>query len=485
MSTEELDDRLSDFFASKCCNVKLFSGELPLTGKKGILYVSETGAAFVWNGSTYISVGGVQEDITYSELVSAIGSSSLVPGLRYRITDYATTHYIVSSAGVQDINDIITADVEPLVVTAISANEISSVAYSQLYPQDIIHYDWNPANWLIDASFADLTSYDYVDKTGNGSVIITGFKGVITFRHDTLQDNYTGYDFRGARFKRMLMDASAWLVGTTYSKFEFVKVGSLFYVSKANGNIGHLVTDNVYWQEIDLGTSFLYILPGDIGYLTSSDVQYLPTFHSTGTASYLNFANNHIEPTKDIAFLPYYNSTIVSNNVFVCTDDTIVGENNLSFSYGNTFINSHGNNILGAHNNVMGSIFDYNVFERGISDSIFSKNFVGNKIELIGGSVNFFGKNSADNTLGYFQANIIGSSFNGNKISYMYLCMVKDNFRYNHELINTASLSSLDLSTATHVYGNYSKNIIKNSSGAAKLTYIDGSGVLQVVNITA
>lgn len=94
MSTEELDDRLSDFFASKCCNVKLFSGELPLTGKKGILYVSEDGEAFVWNGSTYISIGGGVTDVkcvVQADMLSGVNTSYSLPHIVDTFTEIIDT----------------------------------------------------------------------------------------------------------------------------------------------------------------------------------------------------------------------------------------------------------------------------------------------------------------------------------------------------------------------------------------------------------
>ena len=41
-----------------------------------------------------------------------------------------------------------------------------------------------------------------------------------------------------------------------------------------------------------------------------------------------------------------------------------------------------------------------------------------------------------------------------------------------------------NISSATIIYATYSKNMITDSSGALKLTYIDGSGTLQVVDVT-
>ena len=74
-----------------CCKDALFFNDFasfPVEGKVDILYMDkETSTIYIWNGSTYISIGGsasLQEDITYDALATAIGASELVPGLKYR-----------------------------------------------------------------------------------------------------------------------------------------------------------------------------------------------------------------------------------------------------------------------------------------------------------------------------------------------------------------------------------------------------------------
>lgn len=49
--------------------------------------------------------------------------------------------------------------------------------------------------------------------------------------------------------------------------------------------------------------------------------------------------------------------------------------------------------------------------------------------------------------------------------------------------VSAASVGE-NISSATIIYATYSKNMITDSSGALKLTYIDGSGTLQVVDVT-
>jgi len=72
------------------------------------------------NGSNIYKIAGgdLIVDTTYANLVTLIGNSELIPGLKYRITDFATKHYIVNGNGVQYTGSIITGNTEPLIVTA-------------------------------------------------------------------------------------------------------------------------------------------------------------------------------------------------------------------------------------------------------------------------------------------------------------------------------------------------------------------------------
>lgn len=78
---------------------------------------------------------------------------------------------------------------------------------------------------------------------------------------------------------------------------------------------------------------------------------------------------------------------------------------------------------------------------------------------------------------------IIGSNFSLNDISNL--------FRYNENIGNDfrkniikSEVLSIDFSTATYVYSNYTCEVFENSSNNNKLSYYDGSDVLNIVNIT-
>jgi hypothetical protein len=512
----------------------LFSGELPITGKKGILYVSETGAASVWNGSTYISIGGsmvefftgsppvsgesgiiyvdqdsgaiyvwdgaamvtgsasLQEDITYAALATAIGASELVPGLKYRITDFATRHYIIDGNGVQYLSDTITGTIEPLIVTAIDVNKLDKVAISSLYPQDIIYYDWNPANWLTDKYFSST------------SIIISNFKGVIYFRHDTKQDNYIGYDFRNVRNRRWKLETQqSYNAGTSYSKYDFVKSGSTIYISKKNANIGNSVSDIIYWQSVSLTEDSEYIstTPNSYYYysnLITSSSEYLDylTFQPLGSDTYEGaFWRNHIEIRvgKKKAFDPPY-SGLLSNTVFFGNNNfnTSTHDNTISsfVFFNNTFgSNFYNNEIHGTITNtsigkgcINNSLFVYNwSFDRNIIGSNFTSNVITNEQGI---DTCVIGSGMSNNHISYISGCLIGTGFVFNNVGYIILSNIKNNFRLNDIGSGVTYFGSLDLDTATHIYGNYKKEIFNNSTGVTRLSYYNGSDVLTIANPT-
>lgn len=117
-------------------------------------------------------------DITYSGLSTLVLGNNLKKGQGYRITDFATKHRI------HNTSEIFTADAEPIVVVAQTANAFERSAYSPSNPNDIIHYDFN--NNLCE------------DGT-------TPRNGRITYRWDTANNVSAYYDWREVRFRRWLV----------------------------------------------------------------------------------------------------------------------------------------------------------------------------------------------------------------------------------------------------------------------------------------
>jgi len=117
--------------------------------------------------------------ITYVALKALYDAGTMTVG-RYEIIDFQSFHIIPNTT---DRNDTYTTiPVEPLIVEAVSASELSPIALSTTYPDDVIYYD--------------ITS-DYL-----GSSKATGHKGCITKRIQTKKSIETNFDFRNYIVRR-------------------------------------------------------------------------------------------------------------------------------------------------------------------------------------------------------------------------------------------------------------------------------------------
>jgi len=197
-------------------------------GKVPVVNTGETALEFV----PLPSGGGGVTSVTYAELVALISASGLTPGAQYLISDFATVHYFINlnedtSLYTRISGAINTGATEPIIVTATAVDKLSADAKSTVYPTDRMLYDWDPANWLSDISFG----YD-------GS-IVSGFKGVIYYRHDTIQNNELQYDFRNVKFRRWKINLSAWSSGTTYARGATVLYGGFAYYSLRGSNLNN------------------------------------------------------------------------------------------------------------------------------------------------------------------------------------------------------------------------------------------------------
>ena len=114
-------------------------------------------------------------EVNFQNIINDLNLGNLVANTWYKIEDFTTKYQMPNT------NVIFTGDLEPLYVLAISENQLSNIAYSQLYPNDIIYY--NP--------------YDQICEDG-----ITPRKGRITFRKDVVKDISAYYDWRGSKFRR-------------------------------------------------------------------------------------------------------------------------------------------------------------------------------------------------------------------------------------------------------------------------------------------
>jgi len=169
-------------------------------------------------------------EVTYNELVALINLSELEPGLTYQLTDYKTVYYMAggnSMMGFSHLTEegspiIQEGETEQLLLLATSANTLDKRAKSISHPNDIIHYDWNPGNWLDNLNFS-------VD----GENIVAGFKGVIHFRRDTLLNNQTNHDYRNVVNRMFNITQPTWEAGG-YNEGDYVTyAGVIYYATTA------------------------------------------------------------------------------------------------------------------------------------------------------------------------------------------------------------------------------------------------------------
>jgi hypothetical protein len=392
-------------------------------------------------------------DVTYAELVALITASGLTPSQFYRITDYATKHYMLKYQF--DVYDdvIITGVTEPLIVQAISNDEISTEAKSELFPQDIIHYDWNPENWKYDLGFAAYNEQ-----------VVTGWKGTIYFRHDTKNDVLLGYDFRNVKSRR-------W---------------------------NSTISPN---PEI---STYVGICDDDDGVSNPLDFQDFLTFHEATAGDYLEHVKSvHIQPMADNQATWLNTGSILHDIVFHLTNPglyikCVEGIRAGTYFNNNTIVGAFRFNTIGDEfqSNVIGNTFVRNkignafLFNR--TDEGFYMNAVGDYCYFT-----FTGNNFSYNNVGcLFYTNRIGNGFIRNtiqnKVSYLITPDKTAGNKFQNNTIQNGiegtSSVKLDFTSATYVFAGYNCNIFKASDGVVKLSYIKedtGNYAQEIVNYNA
>ena len=340
----------------------------------------------------YLSEKGTMEEvpdapapltnITYDQLTAAISGSTLIPGAKYLITDYQTVHIIPNT---EDIN---TGEVEPLLITAISANKLAPEAYSALFPDDVIYYS----------------------PTNDQDIVPSCTKGYIYRRVDTKQNNDIPFDFRQVKFRRWQISQPTWDEATTYEKGAVVKstVDGTLWVSLVAGNLNNDTSNDAYWRQFEWD-NLSYVSPRENEWLIVEDTFQIMLTCTALYQDYKMWANDADYATAFSNKIDTPLSGLIEN-----TNTVIFGANFNSNAIGADF----GNNSIGAN-------FFYNSI---------GANFIGNSIG------DGFNRNSigAD-----FYYNFIGANFYYNSTSANIqskdLSAVTElyNKQYPHELIAT------------------------------------------------
>lgn len=402
---------------------------------------------------TVATVDGVYtkliDEVTYAELAALISGSDLIQGRQYLITDYQTVHTIPTTAVTN------TGPTEPLIVTAISTNELAPIAYSTLYPDDIIYY-----------------------TTSNGSVSFPGStKGYIYRRIDTVQNNDIGTDWRHVKYRRYKVNQAVWDAGTTYSIGSAVKstVNNNIYLSLQDSNLNNIVTDTDYWVLFPYqngeyrgltGTSWV-INPFTTITTDAIDFTDYPLF-----TSYSSVHTNNIIRTYELmntVSTSQFRYNIIEGGF---KDNTILGffqYNNINFTF---------------EKNVIGANFDSNVIMNTLSENIICGTFSANNIQTRFVE-NIVGTRFNKNRIGHdFERNSVGTDMEFNNI---FSGFFEDNiilnfFRYNNIY---SQVDTTDFTSATHVYSLYGTEIFRRLDNTNRLRYTDNTDTIIYSAITA
>lgn len=167
--------------------------------------------------------------ITYAQLDTAISGSTLVPGQKYLLTDYQTVHTIYLTS------DTNTGPTEPLIITALTVNSISEIAYSQSYPSDVIIYN----------------------RT-NTAEMPGSTKGFIRRRIDLKKNIDVCFDFRAVKFRAWKVVQAAYSNALEYRVNDVVVdstnsagLGSdVLFISLSDANLGNALTDGTKWVQL-------------------------------------------------------------------------------------------------------------------------------------------------------------------------------------------------------------------------------------------
>jgi len=403
----------------------------------GFKYIGFNGPTFTEkdeNGSSTPTGGGGGSasftEITYQALRTLQDGSGLTPGGYYLITDFKTCYdqpdYDLNGSPTFSASNYKVSEENPILVFAISANELAANAYQPNYPKDEIKYD---------------ISFNATEVTGGTAY------GRITYRKDE-NGNAFEYDFREVLFKRYDVYVSEQVydglvsitenIAGTYSNGQEVITGVVIGVvtgvdtnfSFATGSVvGVLNIDNDtivdYYEVLEVLDANNMVVTGhtiveasntrlvDSNLLEGMSWKQNNIISSTASYEYITFGDisqcfSNTTTTTDTYTVWDERTFLLPNNVFK-------GENTYrdnSFGHGfrnNTFNTSCDSNRIGGsfYNNIIDNDFDNNIINDDFYNNIMKCDFQRN---IINGQFydNHFGDEDGDEDFDY---NIIQASF--------------------------------------------------------------------------
>ena len=372
------------------------------------------------------------------------------------IKDYQTVHTIPNTT------DINTGDVEPLMVTALSADRLDAIAYSSLYPQDTIYYE----------------------VENNQDMVPGCTKGYIYRRIDEMQNNDFPMDFRNVKFRRWEIAQPAWNnVDPSYAKGTIVRDpdSSALYISLVDGNDGDPTNvGSTTWEMLPYeNETYLSPFPNEWEIVDAqkgvlySHANYFQDYHIyADVANYSMWHNNKIEKSA---------SSIIENCNTVVLN--MFSNNRIGYAFSNNTIfdflqNDVKDNFSG---NLINSDFSMNNIDKEFKNNLIFTAFTSNRIGrgfICNIALNNFGYNNLGRNI---YENFFGMDFNSNTIG--------NHFEYNTVRNNFVNNDAKDLVTGVDftniaiVYDDFYKEIFNKQGDGFVIRYIDATNQLVITPI--
>lgn len=459
-------------------------------------------------------------DVTYSQLLNLINTSGLTPMYHYKITDFRTTHWMFNGEGVECNGGVpLVGPIEPLIVFATTVKDIDNIAYSTIYHNDEIEYNWDVNDFILDDCFNT----------------VPDFRGVITYRREVNHNNSAGWDIRAVKFRRWESVAPEWDSGTTYNEKDIVIHDNIIFFSLSTNTNKEpsLITsandwsqllnmrNNIYWNSNSNGIIFsdVFIPSGPLYYdFYTMEMDALESFNNVITQTPLtNFVSGSTR-LSNIILLGVSNNTNFKEDCQIITVGTASSKLDFRAGISRMIVGKNCKNILirSNCNRLMFSDSVFNVdFNASCNNILLGRN--SNDITLKIGCRNIYmafacksiviGPNSYLVTIGSncSKISIASDSNNINIIRGSSSILIGDNcfniyidfstnLVYNngaHDIIlplnsnnnRFESYTEGDFTLSTHVIQGYNCVIFKNAGDIVRLRYYDANDIVQIVPI--
>lgn len=437
----------------------------------GQTLVSDGNGGAEWQ--TISSDFSLMTSITYSDLVSLKNAGTLIPGMKYRITDYTCTTTTTNTSSAGHTFDII--------VTATSTDTLSEEAQATLHAGDTYFANSKLYAWKLWYSLENDTSrFAWVDATNGKGVI---YRMIDEFGNDC------PYDFKNIKFtfkKQIVIDFGA--TQYIYERNDTLDANGYYgWTTSATTSYG---AQTNYWTDTENPSVDSVVYGDNAGTTSSVKIEFVSleegityTFEMlidnvVQDASLSGVKNSNYNCFGNIIKPYYYNDKLALN--FIAFKSSL---NNRDLgAYFNTFENDcyYMTFKYNCYSNTFNSSCYYNAFEIGCCGNNFDNNCRFNKIGDFS-SYNIFGISCYFNNFNsQCSANILNRGCYKNRMGYGSVHNLL-NGNNNHNIFGSICMNNvLDKSCNNNEFGN-SCSYINLESGCSYIKTFDGTNVINYV----